>query len=243
MNEASLYPAVKRFLESQGYEVKGEVAGCDVVGIRPGAPSRLVIAEMKLGLNLELLLQAVDRMGAADEIWLAVPATRRGRDRDSRARKLCRLLGFGLLAIHPRNVVETLAEPTPYQPRRDSRARRRITKEHAARRGDPSPGGTGGLPIMTAYRQEALHCATRLQHGPLRPRDLRPDAPRAAAILHRNVYGWFERLSRGLYGLTAAGLAALHSIPAGEHIGDALSDGERRGQPRALDPEQIDQPA
>ena len=224
MREAALYPAVKRFLEDYGYEVKGEVAGCDVVGIKAGAPARLVIAEMKLGLNLELVLQAVDRMGASDEIWLAVLATRRGRDRDSRARKLCRLLGFGLLAIHPRNVVEVLAEPTPYQPRRNPRARRRITVEHAARRGDPSPGGTGGLPIMTASRQEALHCATRLQHGPLRPRDLRPDAPRAAAILHRNVYGWFERVSRGLYGLTAAGLAALHSIPAGEHVGHALPD-------------------
>ncbi len=224
VNEASLYPAVKRFLESQGYAVKGEVAGCDVVGIKAGAPDRLVIAEMKLALNFELVLQAVDRMGAADEIWLAVLATRRGRDRDSRARKLCRLLGFGLLAIHPHHVVDVLAEPTPYQPRRDKRARRRITAEHAARRGDPSPGGTGGLPIMTAYRQEALYCATRLQHGPLRPRDLRPDAPRAAAILHRNVYGWFERVSRGLYGLTATGLAALHGIPAGEDIGHALPD-------------------
>ncbi len=224
MNEASLYPAVKRFLESHGYEVKGEIAGCDVVGIKAGVPDRIVIAEMKLGFNLELLLQAVDRMGGADELWLAVPATRRGRDRDSRARKLCRLLGFGLLAIHPRDVVEVLAEPTPYQPRRDPRARRKITAEHTARRGDPSPGGTGGRPIMTAYRQEALHCATRLQDGPLRPRDLRADAPRAAAILHRNVYGWFERVSRGLYGLSASGLAALHSVPAREHVGHALPD-------------------
>lgn len=219
MSEASLYPAVKRFLESHGYEVKGEIAGCDVVGIKadahdivgikPGAPARLVIAEMKLALNLELLLQAVDRMGCADEIWLAVLATRRGRDRDFRARKLCRLLGFGLIAVHPRHVVEILAEPTPYQPRRNARGRRKIAAEHAARHGDPSPGGTGGIPVMTAYRQEALRCAVRLQPGPLRPRDLRPDAPRATAILHRNVYGWFTRVSRGLYALTADGQTAL----------------------------------
>ncbi|MGI4798760.1 MAG: DUF2161 family putative PD-(D/E)XK-type phosphodiesterase [Janthinobacterium lividum] len=225
MREASLYPAVKRFLESQGYEVKGEVAGCDVVGIRadtndvvgtkPGAPARLVIAEMKLAFNLELLLQAVERMGAADEIWLAVTATRRGRDRDSRARKLCRLLGFGLIAIHPHHHVEILAEPAPYQPRRDTKARRKIVAEHAARQGDPSPGGTGGVPVMTAYRQEALRCAARLQPGPLRPRDLRADAPRAAAILHRNVYGWFARVTRGVYALTANGEAALRhwSLP------------------------------
>ena len=179
-----------------------------MVGIRDGAPSRLVIAEMKLALNFELVLQAVERMGRADEIWLAVLATRKGRDRDTRARKLCRLLGFGLIAIHPRNVVEVLADPTPYQPRRDSKGRRRIANEHATRQGDPSPGGLGGTPVMTAYRQEALRCARQLENGPKRPRDLRPEAPRAAAILLRNVYGWFERQERGVYGLTAIGRAA-----------------------------------
>jgi hypothetical protein len=40
--------------------------------------------EMKLGFTLDLLLQVTDRMRAADEVWLAVPATRRGRDRDPR---------------------------------------------------------------------------------------------------------------------------------------------------------------
>ena len=209
MSEASLYPAVKRFLESQGYDVKGEVARCDVVGVKLGEPTRLVIAELKLGLSLDLLLQGVDRMGGADEVWLAVKATRRGRDRDARARKLCRLLGFGLLAVHPRHHVEVLANPAPYQPRRDLRRRRAVLAEHAARMGDPSPGGTRGVPIMTAYRQEALLCASRLYAGPLRPRDLRPDAPRAAAILRRNVYGWFERVRRGTYALTPVGHEAL----------------------------------
>ena len=241
MRETSLYPAVKRFLEAQGYEVKGEIAGCDVVGIKPGAPARLVIAEMKLGLNLELLLQGVERMGRADEVWLAVLATRRGRDRDARARKLCRLLGFGLLAVGPRETVDILAEPAPYQPRRDARGRRRITTEHQARQGDPSPGGTGGIKVMTAYRQEALRCVARLGDGPLRPRDLRPDAPRAATILYRDVYGWFERLGRGLYGLSPAGRLALDrndesptpspnsaGDPADVAPNDALPDGRTR---------------
>jgi len=208
LTEASLYPATKRFLEGQGYEVKGEVAGCDVVGVR-AAEGRLAIAEMKLGLSLELLLQGVDRMGSADEIWLVVPATRRGRDRDGRARKLCRLLGFGLLAVHPSDHVEVLATPTPYQPRRAPRQRRAILKEHAARSGDPSPGGTRGVPIMTAYRQEALLCASLLQEGPRRPRDLVGSAPRASAIMRRNVYGWFVRVTHGVYALTETGRSAL----------------------------------
>ena len=209
MSETALYPAVKRFLEDRGCDVKGEVAGCDVVGVRAGEPKALVITELKLGLSLDLLLQGVDRMACADEVWLAVKATRRGRDRDSRARKLCRLLGFGLLAVHPRHHVEVLAEPAPYRPRADAKRRRRILAEHEARAGDPSPGGTRGVPIMTAYRQEALLCAARMRDGPQRPRDLRPEAPRAAAILKRNVYGWFARVARGTYALTPAGEGAL----------------------------------
>ena len=210
MSESALYPAVKRFLAAQGYDVKGEICGCDLVATRPGEPTVVVIAELKLGLSLDLILQGVERMACADEVWLAVPATRRGRDRDTRARKLCRLLGLGLLAVHAaRGDIEVLAEPTPYRPRPNLRRRRTIMAEHAKRRGDPSPGGTRGVPILTAYRQEALACAVRLQAGPLPTRALADATPRATAILYRNVYGWFERVSRGTYRLTPDGEAAL----------------------------------
>jgi hypothetical protein len=210
MQEVALYPVVKRFLAARGFEAKGEVGGCDVVGVRDGEPPVLVILEMKLGFTLELVLQGVDRLPLADEVWLAVRATRRGRDRDRRARALCRLLGFGLLAAHlPGGDVEILAEPEPYRPRANLRRRRALLAEHQARRGDPSPGGTRGEPIMTAYRQEALACAARLAAGPLRPRDLATVTPRAGSILLRDVYGWFSRVERGVYSLNAQGWAAL----------------------------------
>jgi hypothetical protein len=176
MPETSFYPAVKRFLETAGFCVKGEVNGCDVVAVRDGEPQRLAIVEMKRGFNLDLLLQAVDRMRAADEVWLAVPAMSRGRDRDPRLRCLCRLIGFGLMAVHVRSRrIEVLAEPGPYRPRLDQRRRTRLLSEHARRAGDPSPGGSSRQPIMTAYRQQALACAALLQAGPARPRDLRTD--------------------------------------------------------------------
>src|SRR5271169_6294025 len=115
MAETALYPSVKRFLEAAGFAVKGEVCGCDIVAVRDGEPPRLAIVETKLGFNLDLLLQAVDRMRAADEIWLAVPLTRRGRDRDPRVRRLCRLIGLGLIAVDAvRDRVEVLAEPGLY---------------------------------------------------------------------------------------------------------------------------------
>ena len=57
MKETDLYPPVKRYLEGQGYAVKGEIHDCDVVAVRGDeAP---VIVELKLNLNLEVILQAV----------------------------------------------------------------------------------------------------------------------------------------------------------------------------------------
>ena len=76
-------------------------------------------------------------------------------------------------------------------------------------------GDRGGsrTPIMTAYRQQALVCARALADGPKRPRDLKASAPTAAAILRRNVYGWFERTGHGIYGLTPVGHEALTRWP------------------------------
>jgi hypothetical protein len=217
MRETSLYRAVKRYLEQLGYEAKGEICGCDVVAVRAGNPPFLVITELKLGFTLDLVLQGVDRLATADEVWLAVRLSRRGRDRDSRVRKLCRLLGFGLLGVDPgREVVEVLAEPGPYRPRRNTRRRSRLLEEHRRRKGDPAAGGSSREPIMTAYRQRALACAMALRDGPRPTRDLRALVPDAAAILLRNVYGWFERETRGIYRLTPLGDSALlRWLPAG----------------------------
>jgi hypothetical protein len=217
MLETALYPTVKRFLEAAGFQVKGEIHGCDIVAVQAGEePQRLAIVEMKLGFNLELLLQAVDRLRVADEVWLAVPATGRGRDRDPRVHRLCRLIGLGLMAVNiARDRVDILAEPGPYRPRPNQRRRARLLSEHARRRGDPSAGGSTRQPVMTAYRQQALACAEMLRAGPGRPRDLRAVAPDAGRILLRNVYGWFERTQPGRYRLTEVGEAALQCWSGG----------------------------
>ncbi len=209
--ETSLYKPVKRFLEGLGFEAKGEICSCDVVALDQGEPAALVICELKLSFTLELLLQAVDRSAACDEVWLAVRASVRGRGRenDSRVKKLCRLCGFGLLSVFSSGRVEVLVEPVPWKPRHDSRRRSKIVAEHRKRRGDPASGGSTRAPIMTAYRQQALACAAAMAQSPARPRDLKPAAPDAPKILQNNVYGWFERVERGVYGLTDAGKAAL----------------------------------
>jgi hypothetical protein len=105
--------------------------------------------------------------------------------------------------------VDVLVEPVPWRPRRDAKRRSRIVEEHRRRHGDPAMGGSTRQPIMTAYRQQALACAAALSRAPARPRDLRNDAPDAAKILLRNVYGWFVRVERGRYALSDSGRAAL----------------------------------
>ena len=147
MSETSLYPAVKRFLEGAGFCVKGEIHGCDAVAVQEGGQLRLAIVEMKLGFNLDLLLQAMDRMRMADEVWLAVPATQRGRDRDPRVHRLCRAIGFGLIAVNVgRNRVEVLAEPV-----RIDRARIRA----AAR------GYSASMPAATVIHHQAAQPASQ----------------------------------------------------------------------------------
>ncbi|WP_076744966.1 DUF2161 family putative PD-(D/E)XK-type phosphodiesterase [Sphingomonas jeddahensis] len=186
--------------------MKGEICGCDVVGVRDGEPPILVIAELKLSFTLELVLQAVDRLRSADNVYLAVVASGRGRDQDPRVTRLCRLLGLGLLAVDLRlGSVAMLCEPLAYRPRANLPLRRRLLREHHLRRGDPTAGGSSRQPIMTAYRQRALACAEAIGTGIARPRDLRHLAEDAGRILLRNVYGWFERERPGRYRLSRRG--------------------------------------
>ena len=213
--ETNLYLPVKRFLEGLGLQVKGEIGNCDLVAVSSDAPPIVVIGELKLAFNLDLVLQGVDRAGACDEVWLAVrsAAQGRGRERDPRVRNLCRRLGFGLLVVDARGDVEIVVSSTAAMPRRNQRRRSRLVDEHRKRQGDPTAGGGSRQPIMTAYRQQALVCASALASGSQRVRDLRQSVPDAPKILQGNVYGWFAREERGIYGLTAAGRRALERWP------------------------------
>lgn len=211
MLETDLYLPLKTFMEDAGYAVKGEVNGCDLVGVLEGDPSVLVICEMKLTFNLELVLQSVDRATISDEVWLAARASKygKGREHDARFRNLCRRLGFGMLVVTSAGNVEVVVAPVAPMPRRDAKRRSRLLDEHRRRVGDPQKGGGRGKPIMTAYRQDCIICATSLLAGPQSPKQLKVLVERAPAILQRNVYGWFVRESRGLYGLTDIGRAVV----------------------------------
>jgi hypothetical protein len=209
--ETSLYLPVKSFLEQAGYTVKGEIGGCDLVGLSDEDPPVMVVCELKLSFNLELILQAVDRASVADELWIAarISAKRKGRESDKRYRDLCRRLGIGMLGVADNGTVNVIVGSVTPMPRTNPKRRSRLMREHQKRRGDPAVGGSTRTPLMTAYRQQALGCAAALASGPLKLRDVRASVPEAGKILQANVYGWFVRVERGVYGLTPAGLEAL----------------------------------
>jgi hypothetical protein len=208
--ETDLYEPVKRLLAGQGYDVKGEIHGCDVVGVRGDEPP--VVVELKRVFGLDVVLQGLDRLAITDAVYVAVGVWPR---RLADSRRLCRRLGLGLIVV-TEGRAEVIEDPVPYRPRRNVRRAGRLLREHARRVGDPARGGSTRVPIMTAYRQEAIRCARLLAGGPLAVRSVRSDGtvPNAGRILADDYYGWFERVSRGTYALTPAGLAVLETLEA-----------------------------
>lgn len=225
MSEADLYAPIKQFLESQGYAVKGEIGACDIVGIRneedADAPSEtLVIVELKTQFNLVLVLQAVDRLRLADNVYIAFRVGKgqsaSWRTRRKQVLQLLRRLGVGLLTVSTRNRVVAELDPGPYQPRTDKRRRARLLKEFAERVGDPEAGGSSSKKRLTAYRQDALRCAWQLSTiDELKVSEVRDQTAveRAGAIMRDNHYGWFERTRRGHYALSPKGEKELSDWP------------------------------
>lgn len=149
-------------------------------------------------------------------------------------------------------LVEVLAEPGELpRERRSPRRQERLLLEFRERSGDYNTGGSARVKLVTAYREKALRVAASLAAAEAEalaaggapgakpagsaatgkaapagtsPAELRrrSGVPAAAAILQRNYYGWFTRVNRGRYALTAAGRAALLEYSAAVEAGAAL---------------------
>jgi len=216
MKESDLYIPLKRYLEAQGYEVKGEVRNCDVLAVRgQDAP---VVVELKLLINLDVILQAVDRQALTPTVYIGIPERSTTlKRRRKELYKLLRMLGLGLIAINPgpRAARATvLLDPGEYRPRKSKHRQQRLLGEFTRRVGDPNPGGTtmrNG--IVTVYRQRALAIASVLrERGPTKASDISRDLgdPGARGILYADAYGWFDRSeARGVYALSPRGTSEI----------------------------------
>ncbi|AKG34029.1 DUF2161 family putative PD-(D/E)XK-type phosphodiesterase [Paenibacillus durus] len=171
-HETELYAPLKNFFEQQGYEIKGEVRSCDLVGVR-GDEEPPLIVEMKKTFNLSLLLQGVERLKLSPAVYLAVERCREKKGSASQRwgslSHLCRRLGLGLVTVvfykTKAPLVEVLAEPEAPagSARSGGRRRERLLYEFRERSGDYNTGGSARVKLVTAYREKALRVAAALE--------------------------------------------------------------------------------
>ena len=212
IRETELYAPVKSFLEGQGYEVKGEIGAADVVGRR--GEDELVIVELKTGFSLSLFHQGIERLAMSDVVYVAVPRGRgKAFQKSIKSNKtLCRRLGLGLITVRMKDkFVEVHLDPLPYTPRKSKQKQSRLLKEFAKLEGDPNTGGATRQGLMTAYRQDAIRCLKVLDaQGPLKAAIVAKtsDVENARRIMADNHYGWFQKVARGVYGLSTQGKSA-----------------------------------
>lgn len=214
LKERDLYLPVKALLEAQGYEVKGEIGAADVVALRAGAPP--VVVELKLAFSLALVHQGIARQSLSDAVYLAIPrgAGRRWMSAMKQHKVLCRRLGLGLIYVRLSDGhCQVALDPAPYQPRKSAPRKQRLLREFARREGDPQAGGADRSSVlMTAYRQDAIRLAAHLAaRGPSKGAEVAraTGVQKATRMMADDHYGWFERVQKGVYGLTPNGQRAL----------------------------------
>ncbi|WP_319528883.1 DUF2161 family putative PD-(D/E)XK-type phosphodiesterase [uncultured Cohaesibacter sp.] len=213
MQETELYPPIKSYLEAQGYEVKGEIGAADLVACR--GDEEPVVVELKVGFSLTLFHQAIERQSMTDAVYIAVPEGKGAAFQRSlkNNRSLCRRLGMGLITVRMKDEFVTVhLDPAPYKPRKVKPRKARLLREFARRVGDPNSGGATRRGLITSYRQDALKCLKLLsQNGPTKAAIVArmTGVDRARPILADDHYGWFERVSTGIYQITPKGNVAL----------------------------------
>lgn len=219
--ETDLYPPIKAFLEAQGYVVKAEVGAADVVAVRGAEPP--VVVELKLGFSLALFHQCIARMQVTDDVYMAVQ--RQPGKRFAKAVKentaMARRLGLGLITVRLKDgLVEVHCDPGPYAPRKSAKRQQQLLREFARRQGDPNDGGQTRAGLITAYRQDALKLAIYLfEVGASKGADVKRETgvSHATRMMRDNHYGWFEKVEKGVYGLTPSGASAVST--AGRVLG------------------------
>ena len=208
---------MKAYFTALGYEVKGEVGAADLVAVPRGAPegAEPVIVELKTSFTLSLFHQAINRQSMSDQVYIAVPR-KTGKAALVAIRKnkmLCCRLRLGLITVRISDgKVVVHCEPAPFTPRKIKARKTKLLSEFERRHGDPNEGGMTSVGMMTSYRQGALRCAKVLHdEGACKGSYVAKMAgfEKATNLMAANHYGWFEKIDRGVYGLTPEGAKAL----------------------------------
>lgn len=214
IQETDLFIPVEKYFLKKGYEVHGEVNDCDVVAIKK---EEMIIIELKKTLRLDVVIQATKRQKLTEDVYIAIVApkisihARKNRD----LKHMLRRLEIGILTVDftkDEPLIEEVLSPTPFNRKKSMRQsekrKHKLLQEIAGRHKNMNVGGSHQKEIMTAYKEMSIYIAYVLHtYGPLSAKQLRAFGTneRTYNILYNNYYGWFSRVSRGVYELTSLG--------------------------------------
>lgn len=217
LKETDLYEPIRIFLEDEGYQVQAEVRHCDIAAVKDG---QTMIIELKKSFCLKLVYQALERQSITDQVFVAIPRPQKGQ-RERAWRDMLRLLKrleIGLITValdSPLQTVDVILEPADSMVRKNRKKQERFQAELENRQLAENVGGMTRKKIMTAYRERAIElCCILEEVGQISLQDLRELGKdnKYASSLRSNAYQWFERVEKGVYGLTKAGKEALASL-------------------------------
>lgn len=216
MLEKDLFAPLKKYFESLDYVVEGEVKDCDVVV--KDTESYMAI-ELKTDFNLKVILQAVERQKLFECVYIALPVQKLKLRSKSYLQKvhLLKRLGIGLLLVHtvtgevscvlqPELLLQTKAMAN------SKRKRQRVIDEFERRILKNNVGGVTRTKITTAFRENCYLVLLALEKQDLPCKEIAisgMDAKQIYGIVYRDVYGWFEKKEKGIYGLSQLGKEVL----------------------------------
>lgn len=218
MTEKELYAPVCRLFEKRGYKVNAEVKDCDMTAVKD---DEFIIVELKKNLSVNLLAQGVKRQKTGADVFVAVPKPKQYSFRKFRSTfSVLKKLELGLIFVSLRgehSFAEIVFEPKPYTSAYKNRKKRdEIMNEINGRTIETNTGGVTGTKIVTAYTEKCIHIACILDmYGNLSPKRIRElgGAENTYTILRGNVYGWFQKTEKGIYGITQKGRTDLMDYP------------------------------
>lgn len=205
--ETDLYQPIRRLLAEQGFTVRGEVKGCDIAALKD---DELWVIEMKLNINIKLIFQAMERQTTTDWVFVAIPRPKSAKDKSyAQFQRLLKKLQIGLITValdSPARLAEIILFPSGKGDKTNKQSTA-MRKEITGRISDTT-GGSKGI-VNTAYRERCVRIACLLEaHGNLSAKELTNTyncEKDTSSILLQNHYNWYEKISRGIYGLTSTG--------------------------------------
>lgn len=212
--ESDLYQPVYDYFTALGYDVQAEVKSCDLVAKKDG---EVIIAELKKNFCLKLVYQAIERQSITNFVYVVIPRPKKGAKGSEwkHMLKLMKRLDIGIITVavdSPLKTVDIISMPAGIINTKNSGKRSSLNREAKERNLRLNTGGVSKTKILTAYKEKSIYvlCLTELLET-ISPSTVNKilGEPYAGNIIARNYYGWFNKVSKGVYCLSDKGMEVL----------------------------------